>query len=605
MVKKNFFRMLFVTAALIVGSCASNGDIDDLKDQLGELENQVGDLEGDLSRLELEQQAELSAEIAALQAEIAALQGQAGGLTSDYDALLESYDALLTDLTDLDEEVASAAKVHYGSILTAEDLASFVTSEATIVTGDVVISSQDNVASLAKLELVGGNVTIKGGTAIDLPMLESVSGFVTIEGVNDEATVSLPVLAAIGKSVVIANNAGLTSVDMPELLLVNGSLRTMANSALTTLTMAKLDMVAGDLEVNEFWAEDPDYLNYGKLAALDLSSADVMGSASIEYILGAEIMLGNVANELFVSNTQISKLEMTGSEIDGTVTIEKNGELAEILFPNLITVNGNVIVYSNASGGGWIGVASGKLKDLSCFDMLQYIGGDVHVTANDFSSLDAFNNVTTVYGRITSDDRTNAIIEFNQNGQEKTLVNIFNALEGSGTGINSYGYPNNHKVDISISEKTDWFNGFEMLEKAGLLDILIQVTQDPDYNQGTAAIFDGFDALVEFTGAVHDWGTNSTTGTKLILQEVTEFNAFPVLENIYGTYNARTAPYLTLNVPNNATVSLCTLSALLVKIQNGDFSATVPALFKDGNLPWPGETTVDAVIATYATGCTI
>ncbi len=224
---QKIFKIMIIAVILSLGSCATNGDLDDLQNQLEDLEGQVGDLEGDLSKLEAEQQAALAAQIATLLAQITDLQEDTQNLSSDYAGLSSDYDALLESLSNTQDEIAAGAKVHYGSVITDEDYASLVSSEATIVTGSVVVSSDANIASLANVALIGGDLVVNGASAVNIPMLETVSGNVTIEGVSStDAMVSLPLLKSVGLDFTVSNNTGLVSVETPELLLINGNLST-------------------------------------------------------------------------------------------------------------------------------------------------------------------------------------------------------------------------------------------------------------------------------------------------------------------------------------------------------------------------------------------
>lgn len=562
---------MFAAAALSLGSCATNSDIDELKDQLGDLENQIG-------QLEQAQQQALLAQISRLEAEIAALQSELDGTQAD---LAAEYEALLTDLTALQNEVASGEKVFYGSVLTGDDFSKLLESEATIITGDLVITSDDQMAQVANVELVGGNLVVKGGSAVNLPKLESVSGNVLIGSMDVlEGTVNLPVLKAVGYDLMVMNTKGLSSIEMASLLLVNGDLKVDNNDGLMTLSFTNLDMVAGDLDINAYWENDPNWEYYGATSVV-LSNANVLGDAMFQYIgKGAELNLGTVNGNLSVLNSGLKKLEMTGEKVSGTLNISQNPVLEEISFPNLLEVTHHIIVEWNMSAG-FIGPGEGLLKELSCFDSLTTIGGDVRIAQNDFSELDAFNNVTSLNGENSNGWRPSIVLQ--QNGNTKTLINVFNSL------VETKEW---NPVDISIVEKTEWFNGFEKLTEAGVVEILLQRTLDAMWNQGEVTKFEGFDAVTSFRG-----------GTSLDLSAVTEFDAFDVVESI-SSYWSMT--YFTLSVPSESSVKLCNLDTLITAIEAGTYdsswNADQKAEFHNG-MNWPSEIDITALRADYLDTC--
>lgn len=545
---------MLAVVLLSVGSCATNSDIDDLQDQLDGLENQV-----DL--LEEAQREELLAEISVLEGLIAELQASNSDLETDYETLLQS-------LNDLEEEIASGAVVFYGNVLTDADFAKVVSEGASIITGNVVVSSQTNADNLSLVKMIGGSMTIQGGANVVLPALEGVSDEVMIMGVDDSnSMISMPMLKTIGSDLEIANNDGLGSIDMPELVLIHGDFDLRESGMLTDLTMAKLDLINGSLDIDNM---DPNSYGSGMLSNLNLSSTDVNGAVTSRYLgMDSELALGLVTGDLVVDGNGFVKLEVLNETFEGSITISNNGSLEEISFPNMTKVEGDIVIQFNVAGG-FIGGATSKLTNLSCFDSLTSIGGSVDVSGNMFPEFDAFNNVKTVAGNT---------IRLNENGQEKTLVNVFNNLTGTG----SWG-----TLNIDVTEKTEWFTGFAKLTKAKEVNLMIVVTQDANWNQGTVAKIDGFDLLEE----VYSLNFNA--------QYATEVNAFPVLNKLtkYGEY-------LRITMPVDTNVKMCSMSTMLTKVKDGGFdnqwSTDVKAVFWDG-WNWM-EIDRDTAIDTLLEGC--
>jgi len=532
--KKGIIYVLFVVSVLTLGGCAKTGDIDELQDQLNELDDK-------LNQLEQDQQNNLLAEIATLQAQISNLMADNNGLTADYEALLAS-------LTSLEEEIAAGETVYYGNVLTDDDFALVLSEGATVVTGNVVAKSQGNVDALVSVKMIGGNLELRGGNTVSLPALENVAVNLIIEGVNDaDALVSLPMLKTVGADAMISDNNGAVSIDMPELILINGDLELDTNKMLASVSLTKLDLIVGSLEIYEM---NPDTYENGNLVALDLSSTDVNGDVSSSYLgEGSELLLGEVSGDFRGEGNGFAKIEILNATFDGNITIQSNPSLSEISFPNMTIVNGDINVLYNV-GGGFIGAGTSALTSLSCFDNLTEVGGSIDISGNMFPELDAFNNVETVGG---------GSIRLNENGQEKTLVNVFNALEGTG----SYS-----SLNIDIVEKTEWFTGFALLPKANNVALRIVRTQDANWNQGEVAKLEGFDLLTQ------------AYMLDLDIADATEVSAFPLLTSLtkYGEY-------LRITMPNDTNVTLCSMSTLLTGVKNGDYdnqwSTDVKATFFD------------------------
>jgi len=552
--KKSIIYILFVVSALTLGSCAKPGDIDELQDQLDQLDDK-------LTQLEQSQQADLLTQIAALQSQINTLASNNDGLTSDYEALLAS-------LTSLEEEIAAGESVYYGNVLTDADFAMVLSESATVITGNVIVKTQGNVDALTSVKMIGGNLELRGGNSITLPALENIAKNFIIEGVNDaDASVSLPMITTVGADFVINDNNGITSITTPELVLINGDLELDTNSMLASVSMEKLDLIVGSLEIYEM---NPDTYENGNLVSLNLSSTNVDGNVTSRYLgEGSELILGEVKGDFLGEGNGFSKIEILNATFDGSITIQNNASLAVISFPNMTKVNGDINVLWNV-GGGFIGGASSSLTDLSCFDNLTEVGGNIDVSGNIFTEFNAFNKVVTVAG---------GSIKLEENGNEKTLVNVFNLLEGTGTYSS---------MNINVIEKTEWFTGFEKITKANSVQVSIVRTQDANWNQGEVAKLDGFNLLEE------------VQVLNLDIQDATEVNAFPVLSKLtkYGEY-------LKIAMPNDTSVTLCSMSDLLTRIKNGEFdnqwSTDVKATFWDA-WNWQ-ELDRDVAIDQLLSGC--
>lgn len=528
--KRKFLQLCLISGLLSFGSCVQ-GDIDDLEDRMDDLTEQV-------SEMEKAQQDALLDQIAILEALIADLQ-------ADNSELSDDYAALLVNLQILEDEVANnASAVYYGNLVTDADFVAVLSQGATIVTGKVVATNQTHVDALAAVKLIGGSLSIHGGIAITLPVLENVAGSLEISDVVDvDAAVSFPVLASIGNDLRISNNDALVSVDAPELVLIYNDFATEQNSMLSRLTMAKLDAVAS-INMSEYVNDMPS-----NISDLDLSSVNVDGDVRISGIgEGAMVMLGVIEGDLVYEHNAADAFEILNETFDGDFNIADNSALYALSLPNLTSINGYFNVSGNLKSGGGFGPMSVGVKaitlnfdGLSAFDNLVFIGGDVNVTDNNFTSLDAFNSVTEVQGRN---------ITVRSNGG-LTHVNVFNSLVA--TGVQST------RADISISEKTDWFNGFEMLPQANKVRVTFQQIQVDWVPSGVCKV-DGFNALT------------SVRSINMDVSEIKEFNAFPVL----STFSEKWNPFIDIYLPIDREVGLCSMETLLTAIKNGDYTSSNP-----------------------------
>jgi hypothetical protein len=515
--KRKLLPFLMMVVITIMGSCVGD-DIDDLQ-------GQIDDLNGKVTELEKSQQEALLAEIAKLQATIAALEG-------DMDS---QYEALLNNLTLLEDEVANNKDaVFYGNLLTDEDFAAVVAQGATIVTGKAVATTQAHIDALAAIKMIGGELIINGGTTINLPALENIGGDLMIKGLAEpDVTVELPALVSVGEEFGVMENSALVSVKADALVLISDYLYTENNENLTTLSLAVLDLV-GSIEMS----------NTEALAILDLSTVNVLKNVDIRYIGGDTLRLGNVEGDFYLANTTIKYIDILAEEIGGDLTISNNTSFETLNFKELVTVGGNLSFKSNKSGGygGWSAAVVNNTYTFPAFEALVSIGGNVEVTGNDRTSIEAFNSVTIFGG---------SMIEFSSNGFELSLLSVFNAIEVAEGAYASKWF------DIKIHEKVEWLNSFTKLKNVGDLRINVDRTEDENWQKGDVLKVDGFDALTQ-VGTMY-----------LRIPDVTEFTAFPALTAFkgYGTV-------LEMEMPKDNTVGLCSMSALLNQIADGTITKT-------------------------------
>lgn len=257
-------------------------------------------------------------------------------------------------------------------------------SGAIVKTGDFYINSAADLAQLANVEILEGNLTIDGDeslSAVALPALRRVTGQLTIDGSN----ASLHDLRGLGNleragSVYISFTEALESLaGLEKLAVVDEDLTVYANAELATLVddadpaaltgLVGLEQVGGSLGVTE----NPSLtrLGFPALASvgqdLDLSNDDQLGSlAGLERlsaiagdltITGAGLTelaplagLTRVGGELSILSTGIGGLgDLASLTTVGALTILNNPELTGLTGLSALTrVEGDVDIRSNS-----------------------------------------------------------------------------------------------------------------------------------------------------------------------------------------------------------------------------------------------------------------
>ncbi|MFH6767853.1 hypothetical protein V8G56_03815 [Gaetbulibacter aquiaggeris] len=544
------FTCFLLAGILLLNSCVQ-GDID-------ELQNQINDLNSKLEDLQRTQQEALLAAIASLQADLALLNSE-----------------LVGDLELLQQEVENNANaVYYGNVITDGDYALLTAQGATIITGRVVISSDAHVQALADVKLIGKNLEIMGGSTITMTALQSVGENLLVSNISEDATIDLSTLSSVGGDFEVMNNSGLTSLMANNLVLISGGLNSERNLGFTTLSFAKLDQV-DDIYVNEYDDRDFDSLA-GDLATLELSSANVNNDVSIHYLGAvANLALGSIGGDFICEYSDLAKITSNAATIGGDFIMEYNKFLSSIDVVSLSRIEGKLRMVSNYD---WNTPGSG-LTTMPSFAALTFIGGDVYISSNsNLTTVEAFNNVTEVRG--TS-------IEFSGNGNLDN-VNIFNALVDTANPASQWG--DYSHASINVNANTFWFTGFNALTEALNLNVSIAKTAGV-FNEvtgefepgGDTSKFEGFDNLTD------------VSVLELTVSEVTEFNAFGALNN-FKNYQT----YLTVYMPNDPNVGLCSMEPIFTKIKSGAFdnwNGTRKAVFTLNWSEQDRDTAIDQLLA--------
>ncbi len=557
---RKIYTFLFLFFIVALSGCLKD-DLNDLQDQIDDLNQKVGDLE------ETQQNQLLQA--------IQQLQTALQELESNTDA---RYTALLENLQLIEDEVANnATAVYYGNLLTDEDYAKFTEQGATIVTGKVTATTADHFEALASLKLVGDDMIITSDMSINLQNLENVGNDLLITGVAGDAVIQLPALGSVGGNLEVTMNPAMVEFVADELVLVNGALQVSKNDKLLAVSFAKLDM-ADELYINEYFEADPEYIFVGKLSSINLSGVDVKNDVHISYIAGGTAEIGSVGGEFNVTYTGLTTISILSEKIGGNFTLQYNSVLNEFVADNLKEIEGNVDISFNDNGYLWTQETRTGMVNMPSFSALETIMGDVTIVGNnELKSLEAFNNVTLVRG---------SKIEIGSNGTDVENILVFDALTTA--GANQFA-----SIDININANTNWFDGFGSLAKAKYIYLNIKRPSE-GFGGGIGigvstvtdvARVDGFDSMTEISSMFMD------------LSEVTEFNAFPVLDNFQ---NFQT--YLEVWMPSDTNVGMCSMANILNKIKDGAFDVSWnenrKAVFRYNYMEMDRDSAVDQLLST-------
>lgn len=353
---------------LTLGSCVQD-DLDNLQDQIDDLNEKV-------TLLESEQQAALQAEIAALEAEIADLQAknnsQDAEIAAKYQEAMDALAALSNVVEDND------AAIYYGNLISEQEYADFVAQGASIVTGRVIVSSDDQAGQLSLLETVGGSLNVTGGSTVEIPLLKTVAGDLMISSTIDSATVSLPKLSIAGANL------------------------TVTARGVKSFTTPSLTFVADDLTIDVL---DRSSNVVGALSTLDLAGASVNGNVLVAGTEGADIVLGSLGGSILLDKMVPGKLIAASETIGGDLSLTYvGGDFTELSFDNLTEVEGSFTFANNSYSAHADGTESGITALENVFSSLESIGGNVEINNNQFMvKLDDLNNVLTIGANNTGD----------------------------------------------------------------------------------------------------------------------------------------------------------------------------------------------------------
>lgn len=487
---KRTWQVSLLAIALVFTACND--------DRFEDLQKQIDDLNEKVEAVEADQQAAMEAALAALEAnlaameeemaaEIAALEAAASGHGEQYDSLVnsfadlvEDYEAMIAELEAIQSDVeANASSVYYGNLISDTEYADYVASGAHIVTGRVIISSQQNADDLVDLQTIGGSLTIEGGSIVELPALATVAGDILIEGLDvANSTVNLPALTIAGEDFEISTNPGLVSVKTET-----------------------LGFIAGDLVVENMSGSYGDYIS--ELAELELGGSNVLKDVIVSGVNGGDLELGIIGGSLTLYKNIIRNLVIGTATLENLSIERTAGDFEVIEFNNLTTITNALNISKNKWDKDGSGSESGITTLSGVFSALTGVGTEFTIVDNDMMlTLDDFNNVLSIGGNLGTYDQAYVTVD-----ASAELINVLNGLETVG------GY---YQI-ITLAVKSDFVTAFQALTtpEAKKMDIITNIGVYAEFSEGGGGI-----------------GIGSTKGTRELGSKETVYRAFDKVTSV-------------------------------------------------------------------------
>ena len=490
------------------------------KDDIEDLQKQVDELN-----------AQLDQSIAALQQQLV---GQIDSLETALNNLEESNNedvqALLDSIAKISSDVENNAKtVFYGNLITDEDYAAYVDQGANVVTGKVVVNTQEQADIVNGLRWVGADFVTHIGT---IEGVQNIGGNLIVQSTDTE--INMKGLQSITGNFEIPVNENLTSVILDDVLFIAGKLSLESgNTALEKLSFAKLE------NVGEIYMNNQDYSAEGNVAILNdinLNGTNVMGDLTLEYLVnynnnaGTVFTVGEVGGKIDISWCGMETFDLNSSAIHDDFSLSNN-YIATFNAKSVSVINGDVTIENNsysAGGGGPVKSLKAAVDDngLStlAFDALTEINGDVTVKNNNVLT-DVLNTVKIVNGDITFYAK-NSTLDF------IAFEGLTTVSEGSLAKIKVYG-------------EMQSFQGFNALT----------VFSDPDNNSGNIYLAnDGGTTKYAQIASITAFNALQNVASLEMgsIMGVTQANYFEVLKSAYKfTIDAYTNSYNNYDISYN------------------------------------------------------
>ncbi len=621
---------IFLIAVLFLAGCVKQDDIDNLQKQIDELEEQVAKNTEAIQK-------DLLQQIASLQSELEALSAKTD---EDNEELNDLIAGLQASLDTISEDVENNAKsVFYGNLITDEDYAAYVEAGANVVTGKVVISTEEQADVVSNLRWVGQELISAVGT---LEGIQNVGGDVIIT--STDTVIDLKGMVSIGGDFMIPVNPNLKNVVADDLMVLAGELgMESGNEQLTSISMKNLQVVGSILLENN--SDNLGGATAGPLTVIELNNAHVAGDLEMYYVVdkysntGTSFSIGQVDGDVIFDNCGIETVTIGTTTLRGDLSITNNN-IKNFQLPDLTSVDGDVYLvdnYFNTSGGPvkatYVGlenfnvpklaVISGDLivednrllgdvlnklprvdgdivfyvkntsLDVIAFESLESAGHDILV-AGQLNSLTAFNALTTVddyrsvslgadlspYNFLVVSNEMKVFNNLESANATLKVSRYFNSNGGLGTSFEKLSFMKNIYLYFFYRYDDLPDNSFASLKKVENLKVYGDKYKALDLDLSNS--FANLDSITGTLSISNDWtsftGLMAKNINKISYYNNIQYLGMPELVSLYATYGVTFQAYsegMTLDFPK-----LEMMNKLTVKTREagGDITVNMPVL---------------------------
>lgn len=268
--------------------------------------------------------------------------------------------------------------------------------------GDVLISNNPQLASLAALsQLVDINGSLEISSASALTTLDGLNALVDIGGefqIGNQAFLTslegLSSLTTIHSHLQLHDNVALVDLQgLDSLTFVVGNVTINGNASLEDLSgLASLDYIGGLLSIYENISMS-SISGFGLLTSV-FSGISIHDNPALTILAGFDILRGIDGDLTLSTNPQLITCHLALSSIRDDLVIRENGLLDLSCFENMSSLGGDLILDSNAS-----------LLSVDGLEGLRETGQDLSVTSNpNLSNIDGFYGITDVRGDLIFTD---------------------------------------------------------------------------------------------------------------------------------------------------------------------------------------------------------
>ncbi|MEO7733752.1 MAG: hypothetical protein ABIY55_22500 [Kofleriaceae bacterium] len=192
-----------------------------------------------------------------------------------------------------------------------------------VLDANVVVSTAADLAALADIVLIHGDLELRDGGAMQLPKLQVVTGRLDVHGFAVGELVA-PELTSVEGDLAVGGTL-LATLSLPKLSRVGGNVLANANGVLTQLSLPALTSIGGDLTIT----------SHSKLQTLDAPLDQIGGEVVVQsnsQLARLSFTLHTAPRSFHISNNGLTSfaLNLFGAEQQPDVEVALNQQLTSI-----------------------------------------------------------------------------------------------------------------------------------------------------------------------------------------------------------------------------------------------------------------------------------